>query len=64
MEEDELVKQKADTTFLGACVRLAPQLWYNQKVTAARPLVPSGLARARMSRRGTLSVSTVYPSTR
>ena len=29
------MKQKADTTLLGACVRLAPQLWYNQKVTAA-----------------------------
>ena len=30
-----LEQQKADRTLLGACVKLAPQLWYNHKVTAA-----------------------------
>ena len=60
MEEDELVKQKADTTLLGACVRLAPQLWYNQKVPAA---ITFWLARVRRSRRVTLSVRNINPST-
>ena len=35
MEEDELVKQKADTTLLGAYVKLVPQLRYKHKITAA-----------------------------
>jgi hypothetical protein len=31
-EEDQ---EKAQRTLLGACVKLTPQVWYNQKVTAA-----------------------------
>ena len=33
MDEEE--QWKADRTLLGACVKLTPQVWYNQKVTAA-----------------------------
>ena len=33
MDEEE--QGKADRTLLGACVKLTPQVWYNQKVTAA-----------------------------
>lgn len=33
MAEEE--QEKADRTLLGACVKLTPQVWYNQKVTAA-----------------------------
>lgn len=35
MAEGALEEQKAARTLLGACVKLAPQLWYNHKVTAA-----------------------------
>jgi hypothetical protein len=31
---DEEDTQKADRTLLGACEKLTPQVWYNQKVTA------------------------------
>lgn len=33
MDEEE--EGKAHRTLLGACVKLAPQVWYNQKLTAA-----------------------------
>ena len=33
MDEEE--QGKTDRTLLGACVKLTPQVWYNQKVTAA-----------------------------
>jgi len=32
---DEEEQAKANRTLLGACVKLTPQVWYNQKVTAA-----------------------------
>ena len=32
---DEEDYETADRTLLGACVKLTPQVWYNQKVTAA-----------------------------
>ena len=35
MAEDAEEEQKAARTLVGACVKLAPQLWYNHKVAAA-----------------------------
>ena len=34
MAEDAEEEQKAARTLVGTCVKLAPQLWYNHKVTA------------------------------